>query len=66
MKVDPPKFKVNQKVKLSQAYTFRIDEVLVKGEGMYSYRGQMFKDGRMFNYGVSSEKSLMDHLEVLK
>lgn len=58
-KVDAPKYIKGEIVRIGFGpYSLRIDEVLVTGTSMYSYRGQIFKDGRLYKYGVVSEKAI--------
>ena len=56
--ISEPKFKVNQTVQIvGSRYSFRIDEIIY--EGIWRYRGQMFKDGRSYSYGTVTERVLI-------
>ena len=51
-----PKYKIGDKIQVgSSRYSFRVDEIIFEGPGMWRYRGQMFKDNRTYFYGTVTE-----------
>lgn len=55
-----PKYKKGDIVELKGSrYSFRVDEILFLGPWMWEYRGCMFKDRRVYSYGVVTERALV-------
>lgn len=56
-----PKYKVGETIQIRNSpYSFKVEEILVEGIGMYRYRGQMFKDRRLYKYGTVTERVLVN------